>query len=182
MSQWPLLNNGELTTELLESVQCHKEFDVITEQARAQLELNADQETCIFKAQEVCCKCTNQVTLHSEGNELPTDQCSGCRAGSDLWRQLVVYVMYREGSQPVEEPIWREASRTHSGMTTRDQQSNSYWLNDSWQNGMDNDYRQHTEHSGASSASYLCCSITFEQGQCSNYPLHNTMYCASYWH
>ena len=76
LSQWPLLNNGELTTELLEDVRRYKEFDAITEQARTQLELNADQEICNFKTQEVCSKCTNQVTLHDEGIELSTDQCS----------------------------------------------------------------------------------------------------------
>ena len=64
----------------------------------------------MFKTQEVCCKCTNQVTLHNEGNELSTDQCSDCWAGADLWRQLVVYVMRKGSNQPVEEPNWK-----HSG-------------------------------------------------------------------
>ena len=78
LSQWPLLNNGELTAELLEDVQRYKEFEIVTEQANTQLELDTDQDTCIFKTQEVCCKCTNQVTLHNEGNYLSTDKCSDC--------------------------------------------------------------------------------------------------------
>ena len=110
LAQWPLWNNGELTTELLEDVQRYREFDAITEQARTQLELNADEDTRMFKTQEMCCTCTNQVTLHNEGNELSTDQCSDCWAGADLWRQLVVYVMRKGSNQPVEEPNWK-----HSG-------------------------------------------------------------------
>ena len=53
LSQWPLLNNGELTAELPEDVQRYKEFDATAEQARTQLELNADQETCILKTQAI---------------------------------------------------------------------------------------------------------------------------------
>ena len=96
LAQWPLWNNGELTAELLEDVQRYKEFSIIVEQANAQLELNTDPEVSNFKTQEVCCKCTKQVTLHNEGNELSTDQCSDCWAESDLWRQLVVHVMHAD--------------------------------------------------------------------------------------
>ena len=78
LTQWPLWNNGELTTELLEDVQRYEEFSLVVEQASTQLELNTDPEVSSFKTQEVCCKCTKQVMLHDEDNELSTDQCSDC--------------------------------------------------------------------------------------------------------
>lgn len=47
LSQWPLLNNGELTAELLVDVRRYKEFEIITEQANTQLELNTDARSVL---------------------------------------------------------------------------------------------------------------------------------------
>jgi hypothetical protein len=159
LTQWPLWNNGELTTELLEDVQRYEEFSLIVEQASTQLELNTDPEVCSFKTQEVCCKCTKQVMLHDEDNELSTDQCSDCWAESNLWRQLVVHVMHAKSNS------WRKALRAHSGIAARNQPSNSHWLEDTW----------------PTQRACLCCSNTYEPAQCSSYPLHSTVYCTSCW-
>ena len=59
-------------------MQRYEEFSIIVEQAKAQLELNTDSEVGSFETQEVCYKCTKQVALNNEGNELSTDQCPDC--------------------------------------------------------------------------------------------------------
>ena len=160
LAQWPLLNNGELTTELLEDVQRYKEFSIITEQANAQLELNTDPEISSFKTQEVCRKCIKQTMLLTEGNGMSTDQCSDCWAGSDLRKQLVVHVMHtKDGS-------WKEALKAHPDIAARNQPSDSHWLDDTW----------------PVQITCLCCSNIFNPVQCSSYPLHSTVYCSSCWH
>ena len=102
LAQWPLWNNGELTTELLEDVQRYPEFDSILDQARAQTEMNTDPDFLSFKVQEQCIHCSNPVTLHSDDNDLVTDHCSDCWAESDLWRQLVVYFMHKESKHGIK--------------------------------------------------------------------------------
>ena len=157
LAQWPLWNNGELTAELLEDVQRYREFSIIVEQANAPLELNTGPEISSFKTQEICSKCTKQMTLHNEGTELSTDQCSDCWAGSDLWRQLVVHVMHAESNS------WKEALRAHPGIAARNQPSNLHWLEDTW----------------SIQRACLCCNNTFNPAQCNRYPQHSTVYCIS---
>ena len=151
---------------LVEDVQRYNEFNAIIEQARTQLELNTDQEICNFKTQEVCSKCTDQVTLHSEGNDLSTDQCSDYWAEPDLRKQLVVHSMRQQSDQSVEEPFRKSKLITndtkHHVIPTRNQQSIFFWLNDSWPNELINDDMQHIEHSNTTKTTCLCCGITFE--------------------
>ena len=97
----------------------------------------------------------------------------------------MVHSMRQQSDQSVEEPFWKSKLRTndtkHPVITTRNQQSNSFWPNDSWPNELINDDMRHTGHSYTAKTICLCCGRTFEPAQCSSYPLHSTVYCISCW-
>ena len=80
---------------MLLDVEQYTDFDRFRDQSRHQVELNEDININFLKTTEECVECGRGVALYSDalGDNVVTDHCSNCWAGTDLVKQLICFYM-----------------------------------------------------------------------------------------